>query len=66
MKCLVKGCEKDGSHARGLCRNHYLRIRLWIREGTVREEDLEKRGKILPRKLHRKTTTDLLQWVKEK
>lgn len=65
MKCLVNGCEKDGYHARGLCRNHYLRIRSWIREGLVKEADLEKRGKILPRKTRRRATSDLMKWIKE-
>ena len=47
-KCLKDDCDKQAD-SRGLCRSHALYASRLVKEGVVTWEDLEKRGKCLPK-----------------
>lgn len=49
VKCIVPDCDANRSYGRGLCVTHYGSIHHMIRRGITTWDDLEKRGKVLPK-----------------
>ncbi len=46
-QCLVPGC-RNSMRTRGLCHTHYQTCRAMCRKGTADEDDLVRRGLMLP------------------
>lgn len=51
--CLYPGCDKPAA-VRGLCKTHYSALRSMLKSGTADEQDLIKRGLLLPARVRSK------------
>lgn len=61
-KCLFPDCTCK-VNARGLCHNHYTTTRNLIYAGKITDDELVKKGKILPKRTRDLVTTS--QWFLE-
>lgn len=48
MQCIYPKCDNT-SRTRGLCHGHYQNMRAYVRKGQASEEDLERRGLLMPK-----------------
>ena len=59
-KCLVPDCPRD-VYSRGVCRNHHVQIKSYVRKGTFTDKELVEKGKLLPKRVA--VGRRILEWL---
>lgn len=61
-KCIYPACSND-QHCRGLCKNHYYKVKWLVRSKKFSWKELENAGKVLKNHRDEYDRENFLNWI---